>query len=244
MDEWSKQSIQRSAEIVAISHSGGRRTRAGRPVRVRRPDIGRPAREIDHPLKSHRRARRGAVLIPRMSPFTHPDDPDDPRSWSSYLRLAAMFITIGMLVAAGVADAQRAPAGKSPVHEHHAPHGGTLVELGEEFAHLELVLNAQTGTLTAYVLDGEAEQSVRIVQPQIEISVRLPGSGSAKVLALTLPAAANPLTGETVGQSSQFQTQSDALKGARRFSGTVKSVSARGGSFENVAFRFPEGNEH
>ena len=179
-----------------------------------------------------------------MSPFTHPDDREDPRSWSSYLRLAAMFSTIGMLVAAGVADAQRAPAGKSPVHEHHAPHGGTLVELGEEFAHLELVLNAQTGTLTAYVLDGEAEQSVRIVQAQIEISVRLSGAGSAKVLALTLSAAANPLTGETVGQSSQFQAQSDALKGVTRFTGTVKSVIAKGGTFENVAFRFPEGNEH
>jgi hypothetical protein len=156
-------------------------------------------------------------------------------------RPALMSITIGVLIAAGVADAQRAPAAKSDHHEHHAPHKGTLVELGEEFAHLELVLNTQTGMLTAYVLDGEAEQSVRIAQPQIEVMLRLPDS--PKPLGLTLSAAANPLTGETVGQSSQFQVQSDALKGATRFSGRVKSVTAKGGRFENVAFSFPEGNE-
>ena len=47
-------------------------------------------------------------------------------------------------------------------HEHVAPHGGALVELGEELAHLELVHDPTTGTLTAYVLDGEAEQAVRV----------------------------------------------------------------------------------
>jgi hypothetical protein len=159
----------------------------------------------------------------------------------SYVRLAVMFGTIALLVTGRVADAQRSSSSKAHGHEHQAPHGGTLVELGEEFAHLELVLNAQTGTLTVYVLDGEAEQSVRIAQPEIELALQLPGSG--KKLALRLPAVANPLTGESVGQSSQFQAQHEALKGASRFTGTVKSVVARGGTFQNVALRFPEGNE-
>jgi hypothetical protein len=153
-----------------------------------------------------------------------------------------MMATIGTLVSGGVIDAQHRPAVKSDLHEHHAPHKGTLVELGEEFAHLELVLNPQTGTLTAFVLDGEAEQSVRIAQPAIELALRLPGSG--KDLALALPAVQNPLTGEAVGQTSQFQLQHEALKGATRFSGTVKRVTAKGELFQNVAFRFPEGNEH
>jgi hypothetical protein len=158
-----------------------------------------------------------------------------------YLRLALMLTTMGMLVTAAVADAQR-PTARSVVHEHEAPHNGTLVELGEEFAHLELVLNAQTGTLTGYVLDGEAEQSVRIAQPEIELVLRLPGS--AKAVAVKLTAVANPLTGESLGQSSQFQAHFDALKGVTRFAGTVKQVVARGGTFQDVAFRFPEGNEH
>jgi hypothetical protein len=169
-----------------------------------------------------------------MSPATHP--------LSAYTRLALMMAIIGTLVSSGAAGAQHGPTVKAGLHEHHAPHKGTLVELGEELAHLELVLNAQTGTLTVYVLDGEAEQSVRIAQPAIELALRLPGS--PKDLVLTLPAVANPLTGEAVGQTSQFQLQHAALKGAPRFSGTVRSVTARGTPFQNVAFRFPEGNEH
>jgi hypothetical protein len=45
---------------------------------------------------------------------------------------------------------------------------------GEEFELLGLVLNAQTGALTVYVLDGEAEQSVRVAQAEIEVAVCLP----------------------------------------------------------------------
>ena len=47
-------------------------------------------------------------------------------------------------------------------HEHTAPHGGALVGLGKEFAHVELVLEKATGKLTGYVLDGEAEKPVRL----------------------------------------------------------------------------------
>jgi hypothetical protein len=88
-----------------------------------------------------------------------------------YVTLAVMCGIIALLVTGRVADAQQSSSSKTHGHEHHAPHDGTLVELGEEFAHLELVLNAQTGTLTVYVLDGEAEQSVRIAQPEIELTV-------------------------------------------------------------------------
>ena len=57
------------------------------------------------------------------------------------------------------------PTGQAHHHEHTAPHGGTLVALGEEFGHLELLLNKETGELTAYVLDGEAEKPVRLGAP-------------------------------------------------------------------------------
>ena len=49
-------------------------------------------------------------------------------------------------------------------HQHKAPHKGTLVEFGEEFAHLELVLDQATGKISAWVLDGEAEKAVRVAQ--------------------------------------------------------------------------------
>ena len=56
-------------------------------------------------------------------------------------------------------------------HEHHAPHKGTLVELGEEFSHLEIVLDPASGKITAYALDGEAEKAVRLKQAEIVLKI-------------------------------------------------------------------------
>jgi hypothetical protein len=125
-------------------------------------------------------------------------------------------------------------------HEHTAPHGGALVELGEEFAHLEIVLAASTGSLTAYVLDGEAEQAVRLAQPGIELVVMKDGAP----VKLTLQPVANELTGERAGDTSQFTVTSPDLRQVARFEGRIQSVNIRGQAFRDVSFRFPEGSEH
>ena len=122
-------------------------------------------------------------------------------------------------------------------HEHSAPHGGTLVELGEEFAHLEIVLEASTGKLMVYALDGEAEKAVRLKQPTIEITVTNPAT------VVKLDGVANSLTGETTNDTSEFTGQSDALKGANRFEGVIRAVTVKGQPFKGVAFNFPKGNE-
>jgi hypothetical protein len=121
-------------------------------------------------------------------------------------------------------------------HEHGAPHGGSLVELGIEFAHLELVLDAATGTLTGYALDGEAERPVRLSQPAIELTIAPAGKPSMVVV---LEPMANPLTGESVGDTSQFRATLDALKGVERFDGTLKRIAIRGQEFANVRLQFP-----
>jgi hypothetical protein len=133
-----------------------------------------------------------------------------------------------------------APAAPSHVHEHHAPHGGALQALGDEFAHVELVLDAASGRLTAYVLDGEAEKPVRVAQPKLVLKL-VDLSGGPTTVELT--AVANPLTGETVGDTSQFEGGSDRLKGASTFSGTLETIQARGVQFEAVPIGFPGGNE-
>ena len=128
---------------------------------------------------------------------------------------------------------------KAGKHEHRAPHGGTLVEFGEEFAHLELVLDPAIGRLTGYLLDGEAEGALRLEQAEIRIRVQ----GSPPVPDVVLKALGNPLTGETPGDSSQFEGQSDALKGRASFDGAVVKVRVKGRDFGDVAFAFPMGNE-
>jgi hypothetical protein len=129
-------------------------------------------------------------------------------------------------------------------HEHAAPHGGTLVELGEEFAHLEILLDASTGTLTAYALDGEAERAVRLTQSSIALSLTPPvlsaveGPGGLPNQ-VTLTGVSNALTGETAADTSQFSATVPALKGITAFEGSIKAVVVRGQQFHDVAFRYP-----
>jgi len=117
-------------------------------------------------------------------------------------------------------------------HAHEAPHGGVLVELGEEFGHVELVLDGAAGTITAYVLDGEGEQAVRLAQESITLLVKEPASLSGRPF--DLAARANVLTGETVGDTSQFVLANDAFKGLAAFQGTFVHVAYKGQDFRDV----------
>ncbi len=132
------------------------------------------------------------------------------------------------------------------IHAHTAPHGGTLVILGEHFAIIEIVMDTAAGKMTAYVLDGEAEKPVRIPQTTLEILVLKPGSptsDSAIGDTLKLNAVANALTGETVGNTSEFNITSELLKGKDHFEGIIQSVTLKGEEKKTISFKFPEGNE-
>ncbi len=129
-------------------------------------------------------------------------------------------------------------------HEHKPPHGGTLVGFGQEFAHLELVLDAATGTLTVYVLDGEAEKAIRIAAPELEIKAQLPGAdGKTSEVVLKVAAQADTLTGEKVGDTSLYKVQHDALKNAKVFDAVVSAITVKGKDFKDTKFNFPKGNE-
>lgn len=141
-----------------------------------------------------------------------------------------------LLVAAFSACGQKGGNGEEHGgHVHSAPHGGTLVELGEHAYNLELVRDTAAGTLTAYVLDGHAENFVRITSPTLEL-IAMPGGMYTPV---TLKAVANPSTGETIGDTSQFEAQADWLKTADEFAGII-TVEIRGMRFEQMAFSLPK----
>ncbi len=123
-------------------------------------------------------------------------------------------------------------------HVHVAPHGGTLVELGEHAFNLEFVRDASAGKLTAYLLDGHAENFVRIYAASFEVAVK-----GTPPRTLTFKSVANPATGETVGDSSQFEAQADWLKNTATFTAMLTSLEIRGTTFSSVAFNFPKGNE-
>lgn len=157
--------------------------------------------------------------------------------------LAVLFLCAfaGCSKNSGHKDYSKAPGGDAHAghnhggHAHTAPHGGTLVELGDHAFNVELLHDPATGKLTVWILDAHAENFVRITSPTIEL-VAMPGG---KFTPLTLAAVANPATGETVGNTSQFEIQADWLKTAGAFSGIV-TVEIKGTKFEKVAFALPK----
>ena len=128
-------------------------------------------------------------------------------------------------------------------HEHHAPHKGSLQVCGEEFFHYELVLDAGTGTLTVYVLDGEAEHPVRVKQKQLVFKLKARGAKGAPVKVVA-KAVADELTGETVGDTSEFQAVVPALRGVTAFDGVLLLGEVKGQTFKNLKIKHPEGNEN
>lgn len=137
------------------------------------------------------------------------------------------------------ATASNSTAGHS--HEHHAPHGGTLIELGEEFAHVELMLDDSTGTLTAYVLDGEAEHPVRLKDDALVVFIKA-GKGGPE-LRVELTAIANKLTGEQRGDTSEFRGTEERMRGQKSFSGRLERIAVKGQEFKDVPLEYPKGSE-
>ena len=150
---------------------------------------------------------------------------------------------LGLLLSAGCskpdAPAPGASSQAAAKHEHKAPHNGTPVVLGHEAYHLELVRDAATGALSAYVLDGEMENFIRVKAPSFEVTATV--AGEKRTLAFR--AVANPVTGETVGDTSQFDAQADWLKTTGTFDAVLATLEIRGTPFANVAFNFPKGND-
>jgi len=124
-------------------------------------------------------------------------------------------------------------------HEHHPPHGGTPVVLGNEDYHLEFVLDNQNGLMDGYVLDDEMENYVRIAAESFEVTCKLPGRQEA----LAFKAVASNATGEKAGDTSMFEARADWLKTTNSFDATLKQLTVKGTTFTNVDFNFPKGND-
>jgi len=157
-----------------------------------------------------------------------------------FLRLAPILL-LPLALVAGCSKHEPAPSASAtpPHHEHKPPHHGTPVVLGDEVYHVELVRDAATGKLQAYVFDGELETFIRSTVPTIEIDAVVNGQPKT----ITLSAVPNPATGETVGDTSLFEGQEDWLKTNPEFDATLKTITIRGTTFADVKFNFPKGND-
>jgi hypothetical protein len=133
------------------------------------------------------------------------------------------------------AHADHAHAHDHGGHVHTAPHGGVLVELGDHAYNLEFVVQPDAGRLLMYVLSGHADQFVRSAMGSVDLWI-MDGEQSRT---LALKPMANPITGETVGNTSLYSAEADWLKRGAPFSGVIQSVSIGGARFEGIRFAVP-----
>jgi len=92
-------------------------------------------------------------------------------------------------------------------HEHptEGPHGGHLIELGNEEYHAELLHDENTRTVTIHLLDGAGKQPVAI--PQTEITLQLFQGG--QFVKYALKSVQGP--GGSAGAASRFEIVDAAL---------------------------------
>ena len=102
-------------------------------------------------------------------------------------------------------------------HPVHGPHGGHLVELGEEEYHAEW-LHDDTGKVTVYILDGHVEKEVPIAAESLEVIVKI---GEKELAPYTLDAV-DP-TGDPP-KTAKFETVNQELAGG--LSGLGEGVEA------------------
>jgi hypothetical protein len=131
----------------------------------------------------------------------------------------------------------RFPAPAQAGFEPEAPHGGVLVTAGDDFAHVEMVFNPDSGTLTAYILDGEAEEVVPLKQRVLVVRLMDP------VKTLKLKAVISPLSGEKPGGTSSYALTDPSLKGMTQITGVLVWINFNGQIFRDLAFQFQPSKE-
>jgi hypothetical protein len=160
-----------------------------------------------------------------------------PRLIASFFAVAGLGVALALLPGCGEKSSATAKTG---MYVGKPPHGGTPVVLGDGDYHVELVRDAATGTLSAYLLDDDMEDFVRSPSPSFQLVATVAGTPQT----LVLSAVANPATGETVGDTSLFQAQADWLKTTGNFNATLHGLMVRGKTLADVSFDFPAGNDH
>lgn len=102
-------------------------------------------------------------------------------------------------------------------HDHGpGPHGGVLVEWGEEEYHPEFTVNHEKQEATVYILDGTGKKEISIPAKNINLQLKSP------VVQIELVAA--PQAGDPAGTASRFVGKHEALGKEMEFEGTISGV--------------------
>ncbi len=98
-----------------------------------------------------------------------------------------------------------APPAAGHAHPEKGPHGGPLLELGDEEYHIEVMLDEKMNVLTLYVLDAAAKASVPTEAKEAIINLKHGGKPEQFKLK------AMPLKTDPTGMASAFQLKNEEL---------------------------------
>ncbi|VAX36326.1 hypothetical protein-signal peptide prediction [hydrothermal vent metagenome] len=125
-----------------------------------------------------------------------------------FLTFACLALVTSLLITGCGGDKKDTPPkGDEHGHAHptKGPHGGSLIELGKEKYHAELVHDEKAKTVTIYLLDSEAKKAVPVDAKEMVINLTHGGENEKFVLA------ASSDEGETGGKSSRFVSKNEEL---------------------------------
>lgn len=116
----------------------------------------------------------------------------------------------------------KAVAKKSPAHDHasEGPHGGAIVEWGEDEYHLEFLVDHDKKQTTVYVLDDKAAKASPIA---VETLTLILTHGKTPI---EIALKADPDTADPKGKSSRFTAVHDELAKKIEFKGTIRGTVA------------------
>ena len=123
------------------------------------------------------------------------------------------------------------------VHGHKAPHGGVLVNIENEFCHLEFVREPGSKSLQMHVMRFHPiEGPVKFYAEKVEASARVGDQNKTLVF--------NPteLDGITTTQAptSLYVAQIDWFEEGTSFEATLGEFSIEGKKLQNITFKFME----
>ncbi len=122
---------------------------------------------------------------------------------------ATLALTIGAAGCGGPSqDYHPIPKGvkvQDQPHEHeHGPHGGHLVELGEEEYHAEIVFDEKAHRIIIYILDSTAKKPSPIDAKELTLKLAIDGKTESFAVG------AVPQASEPQGKSSKFELAGNA----------------------------------
>lgn len=141
----------------------------------------------------------------------------------------SVLLSLALALLVGCGSTTPTPPTEKAAHNHpsRGPHGGPLVEWGEEEFHLEVVIDRPTGTATVYVLDDEAKAEVAVTAKVLTLS--LTGEPPTVVTLNAVPNSSSKFVGthELFKKDDKLAGSVSGEHGGKKYSGKFREKAVQ-----------------